>query len=85
MYPYLFENRNFFLRLRKNSRQLIAFLPVHMHTMNRFENDNLPDCACLTHTRSLLRAREIINWRLLGISLMWVYIVVTFFKVAETV
>ena len=26
-----------------------SFSPVHTYTMNRFENDNLPDCACLTH------------------------------------
>ena len=57
----------------------------YTQTMNRCENDNLPDCACLTRAYSLLWAREIINWRHLWISLVWVYIVMTFFKVAETV
>ena len=57
----------------------------YTYTMNGFKNDNLPDCACLTRTCSLLWAREMINWRHLWISLVWVYIVVTFFKVAETV
>ena len=63
----------------------------YTYTMNQelldewFENDNLTDCECLTHTCLLLWACEIINWRHLWISLVWVYIVVTFFKVAETV
>ena len=60
------------------------FRPVHMYAMNRFENDNLPDCACLTLTCLPLWAREIINWRHLWISLVWAYIASMFFKVAET-
>ena len=76
--------RNFFFSVLKKKfacthSVLATFSPVYTNTMNRFENDNLPDCARLTHTCSLLWAREIINWRLLWISLVWVYIVVTFF------
>ena len=44
-YPYSFENETCFLRLQKNSRPLVAFSPVHTYAMNRFENDDLPDCA----------------------------------------
>ena len=37
---------------KKNSRPLLPFShrfrpPAHKYTMNRFENDNLPDCACV--------------------------------------
>ena len=88
-YPYSFENATFFLRFPKNilfTRSIFkSFSRVHTYTMNRFENDNLPDCGCLTHTCSLLWVPEIVNLRHLWISLVWVYIVVTFFKVTETV
>ena len=46
--------RNFFLRFQSTLRPLVSFSPVHTYTMNWFENDKLPDCACLTHTCSLL-------------------------------
>ena len=88
-YPYSFENATLFLRFPikfLSTRSIFAsFSPVHTCTMNRFENDNLPDCGCLTHTCSLLWVPEIVNLRHLWISLVWVYIVVTFFKVTETV
>ena len=53
-HPYSFENATFFLRFQSTLRPLASFSPVHTYTMNWFENDNLPDCACLTHTCSLL-------------------------------
>ena len=57
---------NFFSLFSKkfsSTRSVFAsFLPVHTYTMNRFENDYLPDCACLTQTCSLLWAREIMNF-----------------------
>ena len=75
-YPYSFENATFFLRSQKKFASprsfLASFSPVYTNRINRFENDNLTDCARLTHTCSLLWAREIINWRLLWISLVWV-------------
>ena len=62
-YPYSFENATFFLRLQNKfaSTQsfLASFSPVHTYTMNRFENDNLPNCSCLTHRRShIMRPRN---------------------------
>ena len=77
--------KQLFSPFSKKFASLVAFSPVHTYTMNLFQKDNWPDFACLTPTCSLLWAREIINWRHLWISLVWVYIVVTFFKVAETV
>ena len=64
--------KSVFKKIRVHSlRFRIVFAHPHTYTMNRFENDSLPDCACLTHTCSLLWAREIINWRHLWISLVW--------------
>ena len=56
-YPYVSVfvwKRNFFSPFSKklgSTRSIFAsFWSVHTYTMNRFENNNLPDCACLTHT-----------------------------------
>ena len=51
-YPYLFENATFLLRFPKNLRPLVAFSPLQTYTMNRFENDNLPDLACVASVLS---------------------------------
>ena len=83
-YPYSFENATSFLRFPIKflitCSIFASFSPVHTYTMNRFENDNLPDCGCLTHNCPLLWVREIINSRHLWISLVWVYIVVRSLK-----
>ena len=56
-YPYSFEKATFFLRFPQkfaSTRSVFAsFSPVHAYTMNLFENHDLPDCGCLTHTCSL--------------------------------
>ena len=41
-------------KFASNRNVFSSFPPVHTYTMNRFENDNLPDYAYLTHTCLLL-------------------------------
>ena len=47
---------NFFSPFRKKFTSThsvsASFWPVHTYAMNRFENDNLSSCTCLTHTCS---------------------------------
>ena len=50
--------RNFFSPFSKkfaSTRSVFeSFSPVHTYTINQFENDNLPNCASLTHTCTLI-------------------------------
>ena len=50
--------RNFFSPFSKkfaSTRSVFeSFSPVHTYTTNQFENDNLPNCASLTHTCTLI-------------------------------
>ena len=50
--------RNFFSPFSKkfaSTRSFFeSFSPVHTYAMNQFENDNLPNCASLTHTCTLI-------------------------------
>ena len=43
-----------FNNIRVHSLRFRIVWPILTCTMNRFENDYLADCACLTHTCSLL-------------------------------
>ena len=68
--------RNFFFSVLKKKfacthSVLATFSPVYTNTMNRFENDNLPDCARLTHTCSLSWARAFFEFLWCGFISLW--------------
>ena len=67
-YPYSFENVTFFSPFSKifaSTRSAFeSFSPVHTYTMNQFENDNLPNCARLTHTCTLIMSPKKLRFQM---------------------
>ena len=60
--------RNFFSAFSKkfaSTRSVFeSFSPVHTYTMNQFENDNLPNCASLTHTCTLIMSPKKLRFQM---------------------
>ena len=67
-----------FSKTLASTRSVFAsFSPVHTYTVNRFENDNLPDCVCLTRDVFAIRSPRnnklapSLNFVWCGFILLW--------------